>query len=38
MNFGDKVKHLREAKKFSQSELGRRIGVSSRTIASYEAG
>ncbi|MGN1410449.1 MAG: helix-turn-helix domain-containing protein, partial [Eubacteriales bacterium] len=31
-------KQLREAKKFSQSELGRRIGVSSRTIASYEAG
>ena len=38
MNFGEKVKELREAKGFSQPELGRRVGVSTRTIASYEAG
>ena len=38
MNFGEKVKELREAKGFSQPELGRRVGVSTLTIASYEAG
>ena len=38
MNFGEKVKQLREAKGFSQPELGKRVGVSSRTIASYESG
>lgn len=38
MTFGEKVKELRGQNKLSQPELGRRIGVSSRTIASYEAG
>lgn len=38
MTFGEKVKDLRIRNKLSQPELGRRIGVSTRTIASYEAG
>lgn len=38
MNFGEKVKELREAKGLSQVELGKRIGVSYRTVQSYEAG
>ena len=38
MNFGEKVKELREAKGLSQVELGRLIGVSYRTVQSYEAG
>lgn len=38
MTFGEKVKALRIEQKISQVELGKQIGVSSRTIASYEAG
>ena len=38
MNFGEKVKELREAKGLSQVELGRLIGVSYRTVQSYEDG
>ena len=38
MNFGEKLKELREAKGISQAELGRLIGVSYRTVQSYEAG
>ena len=38
MNFGEKVRELREAKGLSQVELGRLIGVSYRTVQSYEAG
>ena len=38
MTFGEKVKELRKQKKLSQPELGKLVGVSSRTIASYELG
>ena len=38
MKFGEKVKDLRTRKGISQTELGKRVAVSSRTIASYEAG
>ena len=38
MNFGEKVRELREAKGLSQVELGRLIGVSYRTVQPYEAG
>lgn len=38
MNFGEKVKHARKQIKLSQSELAQKIGVSTRTVQSYEAG
>lgn len=38
MNFGEKVKQLRAEKGWSQAELGKKIGKSTRTIASYECG
>ncbi len=38
MNFGEKVKQLRTEKGWTQAELSRKIGKSSRTIASYECG
>ncbi len=38
MKFGEKVKKLRKDVKLSQGELAEKIGVSGRTVASYEAG
>ena len=38
MKFGEKVKKLRKEMKLSQSELAAKIGVSARSVASYEAG
>ena len=38
MKFGEKVKKLRKDMKLSQSELARKIGVTGRSVASYEAG
>lgn len=38
MKFGEKVRELRAAKGLSQAELAKLVGVSARTIASYEAG
>ena len=38
MTFGEKIKDLRAQKGISQPELGKRVNVSTRTIASYEAG
>ncbi len=38
MNFGEKVKTLRKEKGLTQTELGQEIGVSLRTIISYETG
>ena len=38
MTFGEKIKDLRAQKGMSQPELGKRVNVSTRTIASYEAG
>ena len=38
MKFGEKVKKLRKDMKLSQSELAEKIGVSGRSVASYEAG
>lgn len=38
MKFGEKVKKLRKDMKLSQGELAEKIGVSGRSIASYEAG
>ena len=38
MKFGEKVKKLRKRMKLTQPELGQKIGVSGRSIASYEAG
>ncbi len=38
MNFGSKVRTLRKSLKLSQSELAEKIGVSTRSIAGYEAG
>lgn len=37
MSFGDKVRHYRKLKKMTQRQLAERIGVSQRTIASYES-
>lgn len=36
MKFGDKLKTARKAKKLKQDELGKLVGVSSRTIQNYE--
>ncbi len=38
MKFGEKVKKLRKDMKLSQSELAKKIGVTGRSVASYEAG
>lgn len=38
MNFGEKVKALRKEARLSQAELGAILGVSTRTIQSYEKG
>ena len=38
MTFGEKVRTLRKERGISQSELARAIGVSTRTVASYEGG
>lgn len=38
MTFSDKIKLAREAAKLTQNELAREVGVSQRTIASYESG
>ena len=38
MKFGEKVKKLRKEMKLSQGELAAKIGVSARSVASYEAG
>lgn len=38
MKFGDKLKNLRKEKGVNQTELGREIGVSLRTVISYETG
>lgn len=37
MTFSDKIKIAREAAGLTQSELGEKVGVSKRTIASYES-
>lgn len=38
MTFSDKIKRAREVAKLTQSELAQQVGVSQRTIASYESG
>lgn len=38
MNFGEKVRELRKEKGLSQEELARKLGVSLRTISTYENG
>lgn len=38
MTFSDKIKLAREIAKLTQNELAREVGVSQRTIASYESG
>lgn len=38
MTFSDKVKRAREVASLTQSELALAVGVSQRTIASYESG
>ena len=38
MKFGEKVKKLRKEMNLSQGELAAKIGVSARSVASYEAG
>ena len=38
MNFGEKVKMLRKGAHMSQAELARELGVSTRTVQSYEKG
>ncbi|MDR0286539.1 MAG: helix-turn-helix domain-containing protein [Clostridiales bacterium] len=38
MNFGEKVKKLREQKKISQEELAKAIGVNTRSVQRYETG
>ena len=38
MKFGEKVRQLRKEMKLSQGELARKIGVSARSVAAYEAG
>ena len=38
MTFSDKIKRAREVAKLTQNELAQEIGVSQRTIASYESG
>ena len=38
MTFSDKIKRSREVVKMTQLELAKAVGVSQRTIASYESG
>lgn len=38
MNFGEKLRELRTQHKWTQSELSKKIGVSLRTVVSYESG
>ena len=38
MTFSDKIKRSREVAKMTQVELAEQVGVSQRTIASYESG
>ena len=38
MTFSDKIKLAREVAKMTQHELAQEVGVSQRTIASYESG
>ena len=38
MTFSDKIKRAREVEGLSQQQLSERVGVSKRTIASYESG
>lgn len=38
MTFSDKIKRAREVAKLTQLELAQEVGVSQRTIASYESG
>ena len=38
MTFSDKIKRAREVAKLTQYELAQEVGVSQRTIASYESG
>lgn len=38
MKFSEKVKKLRKDMKLSQGELAKKIGVSTRSVASYECG
>lgn len=38
MTFSDKIKRAREVAKLTQNELSQLVGVSQRTIASYESG
>lgn len=38
MTFSDKIKRSREVANMTQQELARAVGVSQRTIASYESG
>jgi len=35
---GQKLQHLRKEKKWTQDELGKRIGIHGRSIGKYEAG
>ena len=37
MTFSDKIKRSREVAKLTQAELAKKVGVSQRTIASYES-
>ncbi len=37
MTFGEKIRELRKKKKISQTELGKSVGVSLRTIRGWEA-
>jgi ribosome-binding protein aMBF1 (putative translation factor) len=36
--FGDRIREAREASDLTQAELGRRLGVSARTIQNWEHG
>lgn len=38
MTFSDKIKRAREVVSLTQAELAKEVGVSQRTIASYESG
>lgn len=38
MTFGEKIRYLRKKKSWTQKELADRLGLSTRTIVSYEGG
>jgi transcriptional regulator with XRE-family HTH domain len=38
MKFSEKVRQLRKEQKLSQTELGKAVGVSGRSVAAWEAG